>query len=102
MKFYINIATCLFVALITSSCEGYRCTHGVILDASSKLPLDSVLCVVVSGSKSQLTKADGKFGLCNNMGGCMPCKPIEIRFTKTGYQDLVVVNPTDTLFYLRR
>ena len=85
-----------------SSCEGYRCARGMVLDADTKLPIDSVNCIVISGTKSQLTKADGKFSVCNNMGGCMPCKPIEIKFSKQGYKDLVVVNPTDTVFYLAR
>lgn len=90
-------------AVSLTSCEGYRSVHGIVKDKTTSLPIDSVFCKALTSDAQFYTDSSGKFGLKNRMGGCVPhCKDIIIQFTKKGYKDLTLTNPTDTIFYLER
>ena len=94
----------VLLTFTVSSCEGYKTVHGQILDSVTKLPLDSVKCEVLTAT-DQTVYADsqGKFLARNNVGGCVPrCKDITIRLSKDKYNEQILINPTDTVFYLIR
>lgn len=84
---------CAAVLVFLSGCEGYRCGDGTVLDADTRLPLDSVFCEVLTGSEQMVTDSSGDFSLCNPFGGCMPCPDIEIEFSRAGYSSQLVTNP---------
>lgn len=76
-----------------AGCEGYRCGEGIVKDASTKLPLDSVLCTVITGSEYMFTDSTGEFELCNGMSGCLfGCKDITVEFSKPGYMTITKTN----------
>ena len=92
----------VILTITVSSCEGYRTVRGQILDSATKLPLDSVKCEVLTAT-NQTVYADsqGKFLARNNFGGCVPkCKDITIRLSRDKYNEQILTNPTDTVFYL--
>lgn len=80
-------------ALLLACCEGYRCGEAQVVDKVTKEPIDSVFCQVLAGYGTAYTDSFGLFNICNPFGGCMPCKAIKIRFTKSGYDTLDVKNP---------
>lgn len=87
----------IFGLLFITSCEGYRCGDGTVLDSVTKEPIDSVLCKVLTGSEEQFTDSVGAFSVCNDFGGCVPdCGDIEIEFSKTGYKTEKITNPNGT------
>ena len=84
----------LFIAICFESCEGYRCANGTVLDKTTNLPLDSVLIEIISAdSRAVYTDTTGTFDVCNNFGGCMPCKDIILKFSKNNYNTIILTNP---------
>src|SRR5688500_3099831 len=98
----LTIIFSLLLILLMESCEGYKCGNGKVVDKITTLPLDSVLCEVVTGTQTSVTDSTGLFDLCNPFGGCMPCKDIIIRFSRPGYQMQTVENPTNAIIYLEQ
>lgn len=97
----VLLAIVLVYAL--TSCEGYRCGNGTVLDKTTNKPLDSVFCEVMTGSKTMYTDSTGTFELCNPFGGCVPdCKDITIRFSKAGYKTVSTENPVEAVIFLER
>jgi hypothetical protein len=91
------------VSFCCVSCEGSRFAEGIILDKLTAKPLDSVVCIALSGEDKMITDSTGKFRLTNPMGGCVPkCKEIIIQLSKTGYKTATFTNPSDSIFYLER
>jgi len=92
----------LFVSLTAlSSCEGFSCAEGVILDANTGLPIDSVHVDVLSGGSDEYTDSTGRFRACNGMGGCnFGCKDIVVKLCKAGYDTIVLTEPRDSIFHL--
>ncbi len=84
------------------ACEGQRCGGGIVKDSATQLPLDSVFCKVTTGSNSMYTDSTGKYNLCGDFGGCMPCKDITVEFSKKGYATQVTVNPDNETIYLKK
>jgi hypothetical protein len=75
------------IVILMARCEGYSCAKGSIYDSISKLPIDSVLCTALTGSKSTYSDSTGAYEVCNDFGGCsFGCKDITVRYTKTGYK----------------
>ena len=84
--------------LMLPGCEGYRCAKGVVRDKLTGNPLDSVLVNAISGDTKTYTDANGKFGICNPLGGCMThCKDIMVEFSKAGYKTTTLQNPADSV-----
>lgn len=102
MKTLIGFSILLLFCLAFSGCEGKRCGNGIVIDKSSKKPLDSVYCEVTTGNQTLYTDSSGKFNLCNPFGGCMPCKNITVRFAKDGYKTVEVENPVDAVVALEK
>lgn len=104
MKIISQLLFAMLLMLCIQSCEGYRCSDGVVLDKLTNLPLDSVLCDVISGSQKAYTDSTGKFDVCNRMGGCVPdCKDIMVKFSKAGYRSQQIENPgTGAVIYLEK
>ena len=93
----------LLLSFLITSCEGYRCGEGRVLDKTTSKPLDSVYCEVLTGVQKMYTDSAGKFHLCNRISGCVPqCKDITIRFSKTGYKTITLENPEEENIYLER
>ena len=103
MKPTLILLTLPFAIFITS-CEGYRCGSGVVLDKTTNKPMDSVYCEVLTGVQTMYTDSTGKFDLCNRMSGCVPdCLDITIRFSKNGYKSFSINNPgDDSIIYMER
>lgn len=92
------------IILANISCEGYRTANGVVKDAITHLPLDSVLVAVDTGNQEGLTDSSGAFDVHNRMAGCMfGCKDITVSFSKRGYAKKILTNPNpDTEVLLER
>ena len=103
MKQLLLTLISLYVIVVATSCEGYRCGKGKVVDKVTNLPIDSVLCEVMTGNLAVYTDTAGNFKICNAMGGCVPkCKDIIIRFSKAGYKAISIENPDSTIVYLER
>jgi hypothetical protein len=58
------------IVLIITGCEGYECSQGIVLDSTTKKPIDSVRCVS-NGGDEVITNSQGRFEeLCSPFGGC--------------------------------
>ena len=90
------------LVFVMPACEGYRTARGQIVDSVTKQPLDSVKCeILTAASQVVYTDSIGKFSARNNFGGCIPnCKDITIRLSKAKYNEQIITNPVDTIFYL--
>ncbi len=99
MKTVLNtLITATLCLLLLPGCEGYRCAKGVVRDKLTGQVLDSVLVNAISGDKQSYTGANGKFGICNPLGGCMAhCKDIMVEFSKAGYKTITLQNPADSV-----
>ncbi len=86
-----NIATVLcFISL--QSCDCVQQTYGVVVDEKSLQPLDSVVFNKAGQIPDELdrTQADGSFTMYAVSGGLWGCPPIELKFYKPGYEELVL------------
>jgi len=97
-----NLIVILGLILFLGSCEGYRCADGIIYDAATKEPIDSVKCTVISADKYvEYSDSLGKYSVCNHFGGCVPdCPDIIIEFSKIGYQTRTITNPNKSDIFL--
>lgn len=90
--------------LLLSSCEGSVYYKGIIYDAQTKEPLDSVECVIVAfKSDNHYTYSDsiGNYYVSTPLVGCVPdCPKFDVEFSKKGYKTQIVKAPTD--IYLER
>lgn len=95
---------CLLIIVTVASCEGYRTADGIVKDAVSNMPLDSVLVKVETGTQEMLTDSTGTFDVHNRLGGCMfGCKDITVSFSKEGFVKKTVTNPeVDAVVFLER
>ena len=96
LKFFTVI---LGFILILSSCEGYVDYSGIIYDAQTREPLDSVKCVMVAFKRDNLiaySDSVGKYYVSTPLVGCVPnCGEYEVEFSKQGYKKQTVKAPTD-------
>jgi hypothetical protein len=87
------------IVLIITGCEGYECSQGIVLDSTTKKPIDSVRCVS-NGGDEVITNSQGRFEeLCSPFGGCKPrCSELEIEFIRNGYINKVEKDKFDTVY----
>ncbi|MCC8145527.1 MAG: hypothetical protein LIO93_03615 [Bacteroidales bacterium] len=98
---YYKIWVFLIITMLFINCNGYRCANGVIYDSTTKLPLDSVHCIVLTGNEEQFSDSLGRYSLCNSYSGCIPdCPDIEIEYSKKGYKTKRAINPGKENIYL--
>jgi hypothetical protein len=104
MKFFATLLTTASLAFALTSCEGYRCGTGRVVDSATNRALGNVFCEAITGRQTMFTDSSGKFSLCNTMSGCVPkCKDITIRFSRPGYKTLEVGNPpASAVIYLEK
>ena len=104
MKPFLIILLTFLIAIFITSCEGYRCGTGMVLDKATNKPLDSVHCEVLTGVQAMYTDSTGKFDLCNRISGCVPdCLDLTIKFSKNGYKSFSITNPGDeSIIYMER
>lgn len=103
MPRFSKILLSFSVLFLLASCEGYRMAHGTVMDSVTKQPLDSVYCFCFTADRGMYTDTTGYYEASNYMGSCVPrCRDIVIRFSKAGYKNLELVNPTDTLVYMEK
>ena len=92
--------TLLFIPLF--SCECNRTAHGLVLDKTTQLPIDSVL---VKGLESvyydSYSDETGNYFMTTGMIGAVGgCPDMKISFSKEGYYDITVVNPGEDIIYM--
>lgn len=104
MKICTKMVPLLMGLFALSACEGYRSADGIVIDKTSRQPLDSVMIEVTTASYSVYTDTSGKFDVHNRISGCVPdCKDIMIRFSKTNYKTITLTNPdTETIVELEK
>ncbi len=104
MKRVLRVIFLIQSVYFLTSCEGFKCSNGTVMDKSTNLPLDSVFVNVVSGSEFIYTDTTGKFNVCNRFGGCVPdCKDITITFSKNGYDTLSFTNlSAESIVYMEK
>ena len=80
-------------------CEGYVDYTGIIYDAQTKEPLDSVQCVIVTfKDRDFYTYSDsvGNYYVSTPLVGCVPnCGEYDVEFSKQGYKTQTVKAPAD-------
>lgn len=95
-KFFVVI---FGFVLLLSSCEGFVEYTGVIYDAQTQEPLDSVKCVMVAFKRDNLIRYSDSVGIYHvstPMVGCVPnCGEYDVEFSKQGYKTQIVKAPTD-------
>ncbi|HNV51135.1 MAG: carboxypeptidase-like regulatory domain-containing protein [Bacteroidales bacterium] len=90
------LSLCLF---LFSSCDCWQCANGIVTDATTNEPLDSVL--VTSYTKDELTRefltdSTGKYNVCTyNTGRCNGY--LKVTFSKKGYKSQEHNNPPGEL-----
>ena len=98
-KFYLLVTAVVMTIFLFISCEGVVEYTGVIYDAETKEPLDSVQCVVVAfKSRNHYTYSDsiGNYHVSTPLVGCVPnCGEYDVEFSKDGYKTQIVKAPTN-------
>jgi len=93
-KKYVIGLTAFVCLILNTSCEGTRVANGTVVDKSSNMPLDSVLCVVIETNAFSYTDAEGNYNLEGPFGGCgKECQDMTVEFSKEGYETMTILNP---------
>ena len=88
---------------LITSCECRRIAHGVIVDETTQLPLDSVR---VEGLTITLydvySDSSGNYSIGTSMTGAVGgCPDYKVSYSKEGYQTQVIENPEKSTIYMR-
>ena len=98
-KFYLGVVTVVTTIFLLISCEGYVDYAGVIYDAQTKEPLDSVKCVLVAFKRDNLitySDSTGNYYVSTPLVGCVPnCGEYDVEFSKCGYKTQILKAPTN-------
>jgi hypothetical protein len=85
--------------LLLISCEGFVEYTGVIFDAQTKEPLDSVKCVMVAFKQDNIisySDSAGIYHISTPLIGCVPnCGEYDVEFSRQGYKTQIVTAPAD-------
>ena len=97
LKFFVVI---FGFVLLLSSCEGIVEYTGVIYDAQTQEPLDSVKCVMVAFKQDnyfiRYSDSVGIYHVNTPLVGCVPnCGKYDVEFSKQGYKTQIVKAPTN-------
>jgi hypothetical protein len=101
---FIKYSIALLIVLAACGCEGYRTSTGIVRDRATNLPMDSVFCVVTTGTERKVTGEDGFFSVQNDVDNCFKkCQDLNIEFSKNGYKKSYATNPgKDVVIYMER
>src|SRR5215469_3287606 len=95
------IAVVIMTISLFVSCEGFVEYSGVIYDAETKEPLDSVQCIMVAfKNRGYYTLSDslGNYHVSTPLVGCVPnCGEYEVEFSKRGYKTQIVKAPNNII-----
>ena len=106
-----NYCFILILSAFFTACEGYREANGIVLDADTLEPLDSVLVgswvskIKKNNFESEmLTDSTGVWWASTGLVGCDPrgCADLWVRFSRSGYDTLQVENPQDSVVLLKK
>lgn len=96
----------VIIAIISLSigCEGFTCADGIVYDAETNMPLDSVLYKRLGHRPiEKYTDSTGTYDMCGIFGGCVPdCPDLSIEFSKPGYKSQSYRNPDKKDIYLEK
>lgn len=103
-KFRIYSAVILIPVLFSIGCEGETCADGIVYDAETKIPLDSVFYKSLGRYKdSAYTDTTGAYSMCGTFGGCVPdCPDLNMQFSKKGYVSQEHRNPDRKSIYMEK
>lgn len=103
MKKILAVVIALIITSSFSACEGYTMANGVVYDAETKLPLDSVCCKRIQDSHVEYTNTKGVYDMRSVFGGCLPdCPGLDVQFSKSGYVAQEYRNFNGKDIYLKR
>lgn len=106
MKTRFGIYSFVIIAIISLSigCEGSNCADGVVYDAVTNTPLDSVSYKRLGNDPiEKYTDSTGIYYMCGVFGGCVPdCPDMSIEFSKPGYVSQSYRNPDTKNIYLEK
>jgi len=98
-NFYFVVIAVIMTIFLFIGCEGYVDYTGVIYDAQTAEPLDSVKCVLVAFKRDNLiaySDSLGNYYVHTPLVGCVPnCGKYEVEFSKLGYKTQIVNAPTN-------
>ena len=93
------------LALFLSGCDCVQHGNGVVLDATTNLPIDSVKIKRISKRESEwvfYSEKNGRFEASYISGGFWGCPDLELEISKEGYRSQRVINPRNDTIYLSR
>lgn len=107
MRINMRKIYCTLVLLSLSlsiGCEGSTCADGIVYDAETNMPLDSVLYKRLGHRPiEEYTDSTGTYDMCGIFGGCAPdCPDVSIEFSKPGYVSQSYRNPGTKNIYLEK
>jgi hypothetical protein len=100
-----KVISYLILALFLSGCDCIQKGGGVVLDAATNLPIDSVKIRRMSKRESELafySGKDGSFEARYISGGLWGCPDLKLEISKEGYRSQRVVNPRNDTIYLSK
>ncbi len=75
--------------IFLTGCDCMQLARGVVIDASTNQPIDSVIVSVVYRDqlyKQHFTDTSGRFQFSYLSGGIFGCPPIRLQLEKSGYE----------------
>ena len=100
-----KVMSFFILALSLSCCDCVLEGSGVILDAETNLPVDSVRIRRVSKLKTQMefySGEDGGFSAHYISGGLGRCPDLNLEISKEGYRNQRITNPQSDTIYLSK
>jgi hypothetical protein len=90
----------IFICFLSFACEGDRIGKGIIYDAQTHQPLDSVAYKEVGDDMVFYTDSTGRYLITGPFGSCQfgGCPDFTAEFAKTGYETKSVGNPDGDIF----
>lgn len=95
----------LILTLFLSGCDCIQDGSGVVLDAATNLPIDSVKIRKMSKRESEwvfYSDKNGSFEASYISGGLWGCPDLKLEISKEGYHSQRVVNPRNDTIYLSK
>lgn len=90
----------LIIAILLVGCEGERIGEGIVYDAQTNQPLDSVVYKRVDSDYIFYTDSTGHYLITGPFGSCQfgGCPDYTASFTKPGYKTKNLGNPDGNIY----
>jgi phage baseplate assembly protein gpV len=96
---YLVVIVAVMTMFLFTGCEGIVGYTGVIYDAQTEEPLDSVQCVIVAFRDRDFhtySDSTGNYLVSTPLVGCVPnCGKYEVEFSKRGYKTQTIKAPAN-------